>query len=149
MRGTVVSQGPDFVDAFRQPYIPFQFTTQEFWSLALSRLARGGIVLANLGRIPGDDTLARAIAGTAATRFASVFLWRATGFNDIMAAFSRPTGAAELRTRLTHAPAGLAPAAAIAGTLRPVAPSSDPLTDDRAPVEWMTDQMVLRYIADH
>jgi hypothetical protein len=28
-----------------------------------------------------------------------------------------------------------------------VVPSSDPLTDDRAPVEWMTDQMIVKYVA--
>ena len=28
-----------------------------------------------------------------------------------------------------------------------VSPSSDPLTDDRAPVEWLTDQMIVRYAA--
>jgi hypothetical protein len=31
--------------------------------------------------------------------------------------------------------------------MTPVAASSDPLTDDRAPVEWMTDQMIVRYAA--
>ena len=57
-----------FLDAYRQPYIPFQLTTQEFWSLVGQRLHPGGLVMANLGRIPSDDQLARAIAGTAATR---------------------------------------------------------------------------------
>jgi len=28
-----------------------------------------------------------------------------------------------------------------------MAPSSDPLTDDRAPVEWLTDQMIVQYAA--
>jgi hypothetical protein len=137
-----------FLDAFRQPYIPFYLTTQEFWGLARDRLAPGGMVMANVGRIPGDSRLPDAIAGTMATRFASVFVWQVTGFNDIVAGFTSPTTAAELRARLATAPDGLRPAAGLADGLRQVAPSDDPLTDDRAPVEWMTDQMIVRYAAD-
>ena len=137
-----------FLDAFRQPYIPFYLTTQEFWGLARDRLDRGGMVMANVGRIPGDTSLPDAIAGTMATRFASVFEWRVSGFNDIVAGFTAPTTAAELRLRLDGAPPGLQPAAGFAQELRQVPASSDPLTDDRAPVEWMTDQMIVRYAAD-
>jgi len=137
-----------FLDAFRQPYIPFYLTTQEFWSLARERLDAGGMVMANVGRIPGDSRLPDAIAGTMATRFASVFEWRVTGFNDIVAGFTSPTTVAELRARLNDAPPALRPAAGLAQQLRLVAPSGDPLTDDRAPVEWMTDQMIVRYAAE-
>ena len=42
----------------------------------------------------------------------------------------------------------LRPAAGFAQQLRLVPASDDPLTDDRAPVEWMTDQMIVRYAAD-
>ena len=137
-----------FLDAYEQPYIPFQLTTQEFWSLVGERLKPGGIAMANLGRIPSDDSLARAIAGTAATRFASVYLWQAMPFNDIMLAFARPTSPAAVRARLAGAPARLVPAALKTVGMHRVAPSADPLTDDRAPVEWMTDQMIVQY-ADH
>jgi hypothetical protein len=39
----------------------------------------------------------------------------------------------------------LDPAADLAEGLHPQPPSNDPLTDDRAPVEWMTDQLIVRY----
>ena len=29
--------------------------------------------------------------------------------------------------------------------MKPEPPASDPLTDDRAPVEWLTDQLIVRY----
>jgi hypothetical protein len=53
-----------------------------------------------------------------------------------------------MRARL----AGLAPELAQLGTLfardvQRTAPSSDPLTDDRAPVEWITDRMIIEHIA--
>jgi hypothetical protein len=31
---------------------------------------------------------------------------------------------------------------------RPAAPASRPWTDDRAPVEWLTDRMIVEYAAD-
>jgi spermidine synthase len=136
-----------FLDAFRQPYIPFYLTTQEFFELVGERLTPDGMVLANVGRVPGDDRLPLAIAGTMATRFASVYRWRVTDYNDIVAAFVRPTPAAEVRRRLAAAPPALQGVAGAAFGLRSVAPSSDPLTDDRAPVEWLTDQMIVRYAA--
>ena len=138
-----------FLDAFRQPYIPFYLTTQEFWSLAHDRLNTGGVVMANVGRVPGDDRLPDAIAGTMATEFASVYMWPAGGFNMIVAGFREHVSPDELRLRLEGAPPQLTGVAASAlDHARPVAPSSDPLTDDRAPVEWMTDQMIVRYASD-
>jgi spermidine synthase len=136
-----------FLDAFRQPYIPFYLTTQQFWSLAISRLHPGGIVMANIGRVPGDNRLPDAIAGTMATRFASVYLWPVGRFNVIVAGFTRPVSPAQLRARLSDLPPALATARDHATALRAVAPSSDPLTDDRAPVEWLTDQMIVQYAA--
>ena len=136
-----------FLDAFRQPYIPFYLTTQEFWSLTLQRLAPGGMVMANVGRVPGDDRLPDAIASTMATRFASVYEWPSGDFNVIVVAFSTPVTKAELVARLGLAPAGLAAVRDSATHMTAVSPSSDPLTDDRAPVEWLTDQMIVRYAA--
>ena len=138
-----------FLDAFRQPYIPFYLTTQEFWSLAHDRLDTGGVVMANVGRVPGDDRLPDAIAGTMATEFASVYMWPVGGFNMIVAGFRDRVSPDELRFRLQGAPSQLTGVAASAlEHAKPVTPSSDPLTDDRAPVEWMTDQMIVRYASD-
>ena len=134
-----------FLDAFRQPYIPFYLTTQEFWKLADERLNVGGMVMANVGTIPGDERLPSAIAGTMATVFPRVYRWRVGGFNEIVAGFTRPVSASQLRSRLAAAAPALDPAADLAEGLRPQAPSSDPLTDDRAPVEWLTDQLIVRY----
>jgi hypothetical protein len=74
-----------FLDAFRQPYIPFYLTTREFWKLAAERLRGGGMVMANVGTVPGDDRLPDAIAGTMATEFTSVYRWPAGEFNVIVA----------------------------------------------------------------
>ena len=33
-------------------------------------------------------------------------------------------------------------------TARPVEPADDPWTDDRAPVEWITDRMIVEFAAE-
>ena len=39
-------------------------------------------------------------------------------------------------------------AVAVEGDARPVEPSGTPWTDDRAPVEWLTDRMIVSYAAE-
>jgi len=136
-----------FLDAFRQPYIPFYLTTQEFWSLARDRLDPHGMVMANVGRVPGDNRLPDAIAGTMATRFATVVEWPVGDFNVIVAGFDDRLSTSQLIARLGAAPPGLDGVRQAALDMHTVAPSDDPLTDDRAPVEWLTDQMIVRYAA--
>jgi spermidine synthase len=138
-----------FLDAFQQPYIPFYLTTQEFWSLASDRLKARGMVMANIGRIPDDDSLARDIAGTMATRFESVFLWQQSGYNDMVIGFRHRVSRATLAYRLLRAPYPLEQAAALARHLRPIGPTGNPLTDDKAPIEWMTDNMIIQYVSAH
>jgi spermidine synthase len=138
-----------FLDAFQQPYIPFYLTTQEFWTLTVKRLKARGMVMANVGRVPGDDRLANLIAGTMATRFASVEIWRVDAFNDIVVGFRHRIDRAALENRLARVPYQLQAAANLAGHMRGVPPASDPLTDDKAPVEWLTDQMIISYASAH
>ena len=38
-----------FVDAYRQPYIPFYLATSEFFELCRERLRPGGVVVINVG----------------------------------------------------------------------------------------------------
>ena len=109
------------------------------------------MVMANVGRVPGDDRLAHDIAGTMATRFASVYMWRVERATTTSSSASATGSAA--RTLV-----GAAARRAATSCSRPrrwrvhlhaVAPSSNPLTDDKAPVEWMTDRMIIKYVSAH
>jgi len=88
-----------------------------------------------------------AIAGTMATRFPAVYEWPSGKFNVIVAAFTRPVTPLQVAERLAQAPPGLAGVRNAAAPIQRVGPIDDPLTDDRAPVEWLTDQMIVRYAA--
>ena len=136
------------VDAYRQPYVPFYLATREFFRLARERLAPGGILALNIAAVPGDELLLDGISGTLTHEFESVAVWPALRFNKILLAFDAPK--ARLSTEIVaDGPKELAPLRELMlGQLRPVSEQAKrPWTDDRAPVEWVTDRMIVEYAA--
>lgn len=61
-----------FIDAYRQPYVPFYLATREFFALTRSRLAPGGVVVVNVGHPQGSNVLERTLTATMRTIFARV-----------------------------------------------------------------------------
>ena len=88
------------------------------------------------------------MAGTLATDFPSTFVWPALRFNELVVAFDHHLDRETLVARLGGLPdrVGSLRAPVQAGITR-VQPAADPMTDDRAPVEWLTDRALLAYIA--
>jgi spermidine synthase len=137
------------VDAYRQPYIPFYLATEEFFQLARERLEPGGVLALNVARVPGDDRLSRAIGSTLRAVFPQAWVWKPLRFNELMLGFDRPTtraGLEERAGRVDRRIASLVPL--FREGARPVEQVEEPLTDDRAPVELLTDQMIVDYIAE-
>jgi hypothetical protein len=136
------------VDAYRQAYVPFWLVTQEFFGLARAHLTGGGAIAFNMARVPGDDRLAQAVSGTLATVFPDVRVWPALRFNELVVGLDRATTDSQVRSRLAALPPDLhVLLPLVRGELRAVHPTADPLTDDRAPVEWLTDRALLEEIA--
>lgn len=136
------------VDAYRQAYIPFYLVTREFFGLIRSHLNAGGGVALNVARVPDDDRLPRAVEGTLATVFPSVHAWHALRFNDCVMGFDHRLSDAELSRRVGDVPAAVrALVPLVRSETVAVAPSDDPMTDDRAPVEWLTDRAVIEHLA--
>jgi spermidine synthase len=136
------------IDAYRQPYVPFYLATREFFTLARRHLRPGGILAMNVAKVPGDDRLTRAIEATLLAAFPQVWRWRALRFSDLVLALDRP----ERRSVLVRR------ASKMQGALRTLLPlfrrdlvrassEAQVLTDDRAPVEWLTDRMLLEQLA--
>ena len=135
-----------FIDAYRQPYVPFYLATQEFFRLCRERLTPGGVVVLNVSTVPGDDRLAQAVAGTLATEFPQVMTWQALRFNQFVFGFAEPLSPAVVTDRLLTAPSDLLPLTRLLSRqIRSASPSQQPWTDDRAPVEWITDRMIAAY----
>lgn len=136
------------VDAYRTELIPFYLATQEFFSLMHAHLNPGGAIALNVERVPGNDQLVQAIAGTVATEFPQVWVWPALHFNELVVGLSDRIAVTSLAQRLAALPENvsvLEPLVVAQAFVAP--PSPDPLTDDRAPVEWLTDRAILAYIA--
>jgi spermidine synthase len=136
------------VDAYRQPYVPFYLATQEFFRLVRARLRPGGIVALNVATVPGDHRLAEDVAGTLATVFPHVVTWQALRLNQLVLGSEAPLGPARLRAAVPRTPPRIRVLTRLlAAQARPAAPSGDPWTDDRAPVEWVTDRMIVEFAA--
>ncbi|MGH3065109.1 MAG: spermidine synthase [Gaiellaceae bacterium] len=137
------------VDAYRQPYVPFYLATREFFRLVRERLAPGGIVALNVASVPDDERLVRAIGTTLAAALPQVLAWPALRFNTIVLGLTEPLTASEIARRLRRGPADLASLRELlARDTRPVEPEGRVWTDDRAPVEWLTDRMIVSYAAE-
>jgi len=137
------------VDAYRQPYVPFYLATREFFRLVRDHLRPGGVVALNVAAVPDDKRLVDAVGGTLAADFPQVLQWPALRFNTIVLGLTEPLAADALRRRLGSGPADLASLRELlAREARPMTVASRPWTDDRAPVEWLTDRMIVAYAAE-
>jgi spermidine synthase len=136
------------VDAYRQPYVPFQLATQEFFQLVQDHLRPGGALALNVAATPDDRRLSRAIETTVLTAFPQVWRWSPLRFNDLVFALLRPRARAELvsRAERVRGPIRLL-LPLFQRQLELARPDGRPLTDDRAPVEWLTDRMIFEQIA--
>jgi spermidine synthase len=135
------------VDAYRQPYIPFQLTTREFFRLVGDHLTANGVVALNVAAIPGDRRLTTALGTTLLSVFPDAWRWSALRFNDLVLAFRRPPSRAELVRRAGALTGHLRPLAPLfRRELVPLRPSGTPWTDDHAPVEWVTDRLLVEQI---
>jgi len=136
------------VDAYRQPYVPFYLATGEFFRLAREHLEPGGAIALNVAATPTDRRLSEAIGTTLLTAFPRAWRWRALLYNDLIFALREPVTRAELEKRAAAGAPGkvrlLLPL--FRDRLAPVRPHGRALSDDRAPVEWLTDRMILHEI---
>jgi spermidine synthase len=132
------------VDAYRPPYVPFYLATREFFQLVRDHLTPGGVVALNVATTPDDHRLATEIGGTLAGVLPTVLAWQPLRFNQIVIGLNGP------RRRTQRVP-NLEIASLVdhlQAHARPVRPSNDPWTDDRAPVEWITDRMIVEFAAE-
>jgi spermidine synthase len=136
------------VDAYRQPYIPFYLATEEFFQLARDHLTPGGVLALNVAAVPGDLRLGRAVGTTVLAAFPEAWRWKPLRFNELVLAFDRPIPGAELERRVGGVPVPVQPLVPLFRSgLESLQPEGEPLTDDRAPVEWLTDRMIVDFIA--
>jgi spermidine synthase len=138
-----------FVDAYRQPYIPFYLSTREFFALARDRLTPGGVLLINVGHPETSMRLERVLTATIRREFPHVARDPVRAVNTVLIASERAPSAERLRAASATLPEDLRPVAeAAAGRLGAPLTGGAVFTDDRAPVEWLIDRSIIGYAAD-
>jgi len=138
-------------DAYHQPYIPFHTTTKEFFTLALEHLNPGGVVVINVGRTASDFRLVDVLAATMNEAFETVLILDVPGdSNSLVIGTEQATTVEDVYTRLESvSDTRLYEVAELTrGRVRLFQGQGLVLTDDRAPVEYLTHLIVLRYILE-
>jgi spermidine synthase len=137
------------LDAFRVPYIPWHMTTREFMQELRDHLTPDGVIAINVGRTRTDYQMVDAMAKTAAEVFPSVHVIDVAGsFNSIVYATNQPTSVDNLRANLATMSSKLVRVLSeiALAHVRPLNPAALTFTDDRAPVERLTNEIMLSFL---
>ena len=138
-----------FVDAYRQPYIPFYLATEEFFELARDRLRPGGVVVVNAGHPEGSDKLEKVLGATMGAVFETVIRDPSEDTNTLLLATDGRASAERLAANAPTLPPELQPlAVAAAARIEPRLRGGRVYTDDVAPVEWLIDTSIVEVAAD-
>ena len=137
-----------FIDAYRQPYIPFYLATREFFELARSRLRPGGIVVVNASHPVGSTKLERVLGATLGAVFPTVLRDPTAPKNTLLLGTDGSASAERLRANAPTLPPLLRSRAFTAATrVGPPLPGGRIYTDDVAPVEWLIDTSIVQFAA--
>ncbi len=142
------------IDAYRPPYIPWHLTTKEFFQIVYDHLNDNGALVINVGRAPGDRRLINGLATTIGSIFASVHVMDVPDtFNSMIYATVQPTNPstmsrnyAALSEREKVHPLLLEAIYRASNYMQSDPEYSMVYTDDLAPIEWITNDMVLNYV---
>ncbi|MGH2582075.1 MAG: spermidine synthase [Anaerolineales bacterium] len=142
------------IDAYRPPYIPPHLTTVEFFQLCKEHLTEDGALAINVGRAPEDRRLIDALVATLEEVFFSVHVMDVPNtFNSLVYATVQETSFDNLLAnyQLLIAREDIHPlllsSIERALAFQQVTPSGGiVLTDERAPVEWIVNSMVLNFV---
>jgi spermidine synthase len=142
------------IDAYRPPYIPPHLTTVEFFQIVRSHLAPDGVVTINVARLPDDRRLINGLAATLAAVFPSVYVSDVPyTMNSILYATVQPTTIQNLLDNYRAAKiAGSVPTDLLTVlewtilNLQPTPTGGMVFTDDRAPIEELTNAMVVQFV---
>jgi spermidine synthase len=135
-----------FLDAYRQPYVPFYLVTRQFFALVRAHLRAGGVLIINVGHIPGSDALEKVVTATLRAVFPIVIRDRMSNTNSLLIASPVPLSGERMLQASRPLPPELGSlAATVNARLGPPLRGGAVYTDDRAPIEWLTDLSILTY----
>jgi spermidine synthase len=142
------------VDAYRPPYIPAHMTTQEFFEIAASHLTEDGVLVINSASVPGDRRLINGLATTMGTVFPSIYTVDIPGsLNTMIFATRQQTQPENFAINLLSLskdpnvhPLLIASMQTAFANMKSGYEKTTVFTDDHAPIEWIVNDMVIRFI---
>jgi predicted membrane-bound spermidine synthase len=135
------------IDAYQQPYVPFQLTTSEFFQEVRSHLTPTGVAVINAGRTCCDFRLVEALAQTMRSVFSNVYIIDTQRFeNSLVIGTNAPTSLSNFYSNTARLSnpllKSIADASIAYGHIREEKTTNVYFTDDRAPVEQLIDQII-------
>jgi predicted membrane-bound spermidine synthase len=135
------------IDAYQQPYVPFQLTTEQFFQLVRAHLTPTGVAVINAGRTNSDFRLVEALAQTMHAVFPNVYIIDTARFeNSVIIGTNARTSLDnfQVNTRAVRNPLVQEVAAESIqfGNMREEKISKVYFTDDQAPVEQLIDSII-------
>jgi spermidine synthase len=142
------------VDAYRPPYIPAHMTTQEFFEIVSSHLTDEGVLTINSASVPGDRRLINGLATTMGTVFPSIYTVDIPGsLNTMIFATKQKTQPENFAVNLLSLsqdpnihPLLISTMQTTFANLESGYEVTTVFTDDQAPIEWIVNDMVVKFI---
>jgi spermidine synthase len=139
------------IDAYQQPYVPFQLTTTEFFHAVRTHLTPTGVAVINAGHTSKDFRLVEALAQTMRTVFPNVYIIDSTRFaNSLVIGTNASTSLDNFLTNTEQLSNPLLQSVAhdsiIYGNIREERRAAVYFTDDRAPVEQLIDSIIFNEV---
>ena len=142
------------VDAYRPPYIPPHMTTREFFEIVASHLTDDGVLTLNSASVPGDRRLINGLATTMGTIFPSIYTVDIPGsLNTMIFATKQETKPEDFTSNLVALsndpnvnPLLIHTMQVTFTKLQTGYETTTVFTDDHAPIEWIVNDMVVRFI---
>jgi len=141
------------IDAYRPPYIPWHLTTREFFQVVYDHLNSNGVMVINVGRGMSDRRLIDSLGSTILSVFPTIHVMDLpNSFNSIIFATVQPTEPSNLleNYQLLINQSDINPLLldTMAITIQNIAEEPKKtriFTDDLAPIEWLTNSMIVNF----
>ena len=141
------------VDAYTPPYIPWHLTTKEFFTEVFDHLSEDGVLVINVARIYEERGLLNSLFKTIDSVFTSTYIVDLPNtFNSMIFATKSPTFKENLIENYLvldsepdiH-PIILSALERAILNIQPPPTNGYVFTDDKAPVEWITNEMIFNF----
>ncbi len=141
------------VDAYRPPYIPWHLTTREFFQEVYDHLENDGVMVINVGRSSNDRRLIDSLGSTILDVFPTIHVMDLPySFNSIIFASVQPTQQSNfienvqaIQSDPTLNPLLLQTMTVTLQNFHEPPGKTVVFTDDKAPIEWLTNSMIIDF----